>query len=360
VIGPARLSDLERLAAARLPTDVWDFIQGGSGDECTMAANRAALDAVGLIPRVLTGHATATTRCRLLGTEADMPVAVAPMAYQRLVHTDGELAVARATKAASVPFIISTLSSVPLEDIAAVGGPTWFQLYWLRDRARVMDLVTRAEQAGCQALVVTVDVPIMGRRPRDVQNQFALPPEITAANLAEPSTAISAHERTAGTSALATHTKVAFHPRLTWSDIGWLRERTSLPVVLKGILDPQDATRAAESGADAIVVSNHGGRQLDGAIPAIRALPAIAEATNGNVEILFDSGIRSGTDVLRALALGATGVLLGRPTLWGLATDGETGTALVLSLLRDELTDALTLSGCANVTEAKRLSTTTH
>nr|ALK27900.1 hydroxymandelate oxidase [Streptomyces sp. DSM 11171] len=349
------LADFERAAAAVLSAEVRDFVAGGSGAETTLDANRAALDRVFLVPRVLTDASRVSTESRLLGRTAAMPVAVAPVAYHRLVHPDGELAAARAAKAAGVPFTASTLSSVPIEEITAVGGAVWFQLYWLRDTAQTMRLVRRAEDAGCEAVVLTVDVPWMGRRLRDVRNRFALPGHVTAANLTSgPS---SAHRRAADVSAVAVHTGRTFSSALTWSHVADLRERTGLPLVLKGVLAPEDAVRAAESGADAVVVSNHGGRQLDGAVPSIEALPDVVRAVRGSCEVLLDSGIRSGTDVLRALALGASGVLVGRPLIWGLAAAGEAGAARVLELLADELRDALGLSGCDGVAAAARLRT---
>ncbi|MER5768576.1 alpha-hydroxy acid oxidase [Streptomyces sp. NPDC001985] len=348
------LGDFERTAAAALPADIWDFIAGGSGTETTLDANRAALDRVLVTPRVLRDVSRVSTEARLLGRPAALPLAVAPVAYQRLAHPEGELATARAAKTAGVPFTASTLSSVAIEEITEVGGTVWFQLYWLRDTAATLNLVRRAEDAGVSAIVLTVDVPWLGRRLRDVRSRFALPGHVRAANV-EAGTA--AHERPADASAVAVHTGRMFSPALNWSSVAALRERTALPLVLKGVLAPQDALRAAESGVDAVVVSNHGGRQLDGAVPSIDALPDVVRAVGGGCEVLFDSGVRSGTDILRALALGAGGVLVGRPLLWGLATAGEAGAARVLELLAGELRDALGLSGCDGVAAAARLRT---
>jgi 4-hydroxymandelate oxidase len=350
------VADVARLAEARLPKDLWDYVAGGSGAELTLAANRAALDAVSLLPRVLGGAAEPDPATRLLGSAAATPLAVAPMAYQRLLHPDGELATAAAAAAAGVPHIVSTLSSVPVEELAEVGGTTWFQLYWLRSRELVESLVARAEAAGCTALMVTVDVPIMGRRLRDARNSFVLPDDVVAANL-DHGAPSQAHDLVAGESAIATHTAAAFAPGVSWADLEWLRGRTSLPMVLKGILDPRDAVRAVESGVDAVVVSNHGGRQLDGAVPSITALPAIAEQLAGRAEVYLDSGVRGGIDILRALASGADGVLVGRPMLYGLAVDGERGAGHVLSILAEEFRAALTLAGCADVRAARALTT---
>jgi 4-hydroxymandelate oxidase len=339
------------MAARVLPVAVREFVAGGSGSETTLRLNRSALDAVTVTPRVLAGVEEAELGCRLVGGQVGMPVVVAPMAYQRLLHPEGELLLAGAAAAAGIPYVISTLSSYPLEEIAGV-APSWFQLYWLRDRAMVESLVDRAEAAGCGALMVTVDVPVMGRRLRDVRNAFALPPEVIAANLVDARS--EAHIGVPGLSAVAAHTASAFEPAVSWRDLEWLRSRTSLPLLVKGILDPRDAARAVQIGADGIVVSNHGGRQLDGAVASADALPPIVDAVGKDCSVLLDSGIRSGTDVLRALALGASGVLVGRPLLWALAVDA---CEQALDLLRKELADAMLLAGCANVAAAARLTT---
>lgn len=280
-----------------------------------------------------------------------MPLVVAPMAYQRLVHPAGELAMARAAAAARIPLALSTMSSTPLENVAAV-APCWFQLYWLRDRGQVRALIERAEGAGCTAILVTLDVPVMARRLRDVRNGFVLPPSVTPMLLSPDA---APHTPRSGGSAVAAHTAVAFDPSLGWKDLEWLRSQTALPLALKGILDPKDAVRAVEVGADAVVVSNHGGRQFAGAVASITALPAVAEAVAGRCEVMLDGGIRSGTDVLRALACGADGVQIGRPLLWGLAIDGESGVTTLLELLRTELDEALLLSGCADLDAARSL-----
>ncbi|MER7580198.1 alpha-hydroxy acid oxidase [Kitasatospora sp. NPDC097691] len=352
---PPGLAELRRAAHAATAPEVWDFVEGGSGRETTLTANRAAFDEVALVPRVLTDVASADCGGRLLGSDVAMPLLVAPMAYQRLLHPDGELAAARAARAAGVPFVLSTLSSHPMEAVVDTGADVWFQLYWLRERQAREELVARAEQLGCRALVVTVDVPVMGRRWRDVGNGFTLPPHVRAALLG-PGLDDLAHRPASGVSAVAAHTRSLFGvPNL--SELERLRRRTELPLVVKGILDPQDARRAVECGADAVVVSNHGGRQLDGAVPSIAQLPAVVDAVGGQCEVLLDSGVRTGTDVLRALALGAAGVLLGRPLLWGLAADGEKGVARVLSVLHEELRESMLLAGCADLAAAAGLNT---
>lgn len=347
------MEDVEQAAAAALPPDVWDFIAGGSGRELSLAANRAAFDAVFVRPRILRDVSGCGAESTLLGRAVRMPVAIGPVAYHRLVCPEGELATARAAKAAGVPFTLATLSSVPVEEVTAVGGSVWFQLYWLRDTGRTLDLVRRAEDAGCEAIVLTVDVPWMGRRLRDVRNGFALPDHVRAVHLGGGTS--TAQRGGDGASAVAVHTAETFSRSLTWSNVERLRECTRLPIVLKGVLAPEDARRAVEHGVDAVVVSNHGGRQLDGALTAVDALPEVVEAVGGACEILLDGGVRSGTDVLKALALGASGVLVGRAPVWGLAAGGEDGVRQVLELLAAEVTDALGLAGCAGVAEAREL-----
>lgn len=348
------IAALRSAAEQQLPPQIWDFIDGGSGDELTVAANRAAFDAVRLVPRVLVDVTRPECGTTLFGRELSMPVAVAPMAYQRLVHPEGELASARAAAAAGIPFTATTLSTVAVEQITATGADTWFQLYWLRDRGLLLDLLHRAEAAGCSALILTVDVPEMARRLRDIRNGFALPDTIRAVQLPEAATA-RAQAGSADGSAVAAHTGELFDPGLNWTDLDWLRANTRLPIVLKGLLDPRDAELAADHGVDAIVVSNHGGRQLDGAIPSIEALPDLRAAVGDRCVVLLDSGIRGGTDVLRALSRGAQAVLLGRPVLWGLAVDGEKGVDMTLSLLRAELHTAMRLTGCADLAAAAAL-----
>jgi 4-hydroxymandelate oxidase len=351
------LDDVASAARAELPGPVWDFIEGGSGCELSLAANRTALNALYLVPRVLRDVAEVSAACRLLGGHAELPVAVAPMAYQGLVHPEGEFAAACAARAAGVPFTVPMLSSVAMERVAESGAVLWFQLYWLRDRGLMADLLARAEAAGCQAVMLTVDVPRMGRRLRDLRNGFALPPQVRAVHLPADET-VATQQRHDGASAVADHTRQAFDPSLSWTDLEWLRAHTRLPIVLKGVLAVEDAATAVESGVDALVVSNHGGRQLDGALPGIEALPAVREAVGDRCELLLDGGIRSGTDVLKAVVRGASGVMVGRPVLHGLATGGIEGAAHVLGLIRTELDDALALAGCRDLNEAAGLKAT--
>ncbi|MFG2048936.1 alpha-hydroxy acid oxidase [Micromonospora sp. NPDC048935] len=350
------LADYAERARAVLPPDVWDYVAGGSASEVTLAANRRALDRVAVLPRVLRGVDTVDLGAHLLGRRYAMPVGVAPMAYQRLLHPDGELGLAAAAGAAGIPYLASTLGSTPIEQVTRAGAEVWFQLYWLRDRALVRDLLDRVVAAGCRALVVTVDVPVLGRRPRDLRNAFRLPAEVVAANLPDGRDTL-AHSGAPGVSAIAAHTAASFAPALRWADLAWLREQVDLPLVVKGLLDPRDATEAVRVGADAVVVSNHGGRQLDGSPASVTVLPEVVDAVGDDCQVLLDSGIRCGTDVLRALALGAAGVLVGRPLLWALAAGGEPAARHALALLATELTDALTLAGCADVAAAGELRT---
>ena len=353
---PVCLADFAGIAEARLPPPVWDFLDGGSADERLLAANRAAFDRISLLPRVLTGVSDPATGRLLLGTPSALPLAVAPMAYQCLFHEEGEVAVAHAAAAAGVPMVVSTLSSRPLEEIRATGATVWLQLYWLRDRGRLAELLRHAEAVGCTAVMLTVDVPVMARRLRDARHSFVLPRHIRAAVL-DPAPSL-ANVRSAGRSAVAEHTADLVEPRVTWDDLVWLRRLTRLPLVVKGVLHADDAVRAVQAGADAVVVSNHGGRQFPAAAASVAALPRVVDAVAGRAGVLLDSGVRSGTDVLRALALGADGVLLGRPVLWGLAAGGGPGVSAVLDLVRDELVEALVLSGCADPAAARRLETT--
>ncbi|MDG4810819.1 alpha-hydroxy acid oxidase [Micromonospora sp. WMMD1120] len=357
--GPADLSSIVSVAQAeaeamlRTPADVWDYLAGGSGQEVTLRANRTALDALAVVPRVLAGVRERSLDCRLVDADARMPVAVAPIAYQKLFHPHGELAVARAAAVAGVPYVVSLLSSTPLEDLAACGGSLWLQLYWLKDRDRMTDLLRRAEAVGCEALVVSVDMPAMGRRVRDLRRGFTLPAGVRAAHFDQQAPT----NLTAGASSISAHTAAAFDPSFSWADLARLAGSTRLPLVVKGVLDVQDARQAAHVGAAAIVVSNHGGRQLDGAPASIEVLPAIVDALDDSAQVLIDGGIRSGNDVLKALALGAHGVLLGRPVCWGLALGGESGVTHVLSLLRDEFDNAMALAGCADPSSIRQLRT---
>jgi isopentenyl diphosphate isomerase/L-lactate dehydrogenase-like FMN-dependent dehydrogenase len=286
-----------------------------------------------LRPRVLVDVAAPTTATTVLGHEIAMPVLVAPVAFQRVVHPDGELAMARAAAAAGTVMCVSTLSTTPPREVAAVGVACWYQLYVPSDEGRARELVTQAREAGFRALVLTVDTPVLGRRERDLRTGFTIPPEISVSALGRGD--VTPHGAFAGMSA-----------SVTWRDIERFASLAELPVVVKGVLTAEDAHLACEHGAAALVVSNHGGRQLDGVAATLDALPEVADAVAGRIEVLLDGGIRRGTDVVKALALGARAVLAGRAPLWGLAVDGEAGARRVLEMLRAEIELALQLVGC--------------
>jgi 4-hydroxymandelate oxidase len=350
------LADFERAAEAALDTMAWHYFRSGSGDERTLRENRAAFERHRLLPRVLVDVERRSLATTVLGRPVGWPVLVAPMALHGLACSDCEAATARAAALMDTVLCVSTLSNLSLEQVraAAPDARQWFQLYVQRDRGVTAELVARAAAAGYEALVVTVDAPLLGRREGAVRHGLRLPPPLTLGNFpAEVGAAMLAH-RNAGDSSLAAHFAVTSDPTVTWRDLGWLRGLSPLPLVLKGVLRPDDARHAAEEGAAAVVVSNHGGRQLDGAVASLDALPAVVAAAGDRLEVLMDGGIRRGTDVLIALALGARAVLLGRPVLWGLAVDGEAGAARVLALLRDEVDLALALAGCTSPAEVGR------
>lgn len=351
------LADHESHARGQLDDNAWAYFSGGAGDELSMAANRQAWDALTLWPRVLRPLAGGHTRLQLLGRELATPLLVAPMAFQRMVHADGELATAYAAAALGAGMVLSTQASLPLEQIAqatrgtAGHGPLWFQLYLQHDRGFTRQLVARAEAAGYEALVLTVDAPTNGARDRERRAGFRLPAGISAVNLhgMAPPTSPALQP---GQSALFDH---LLHQAPTWADIAWLQENTGLPVLLKGILHPADAVQAARLGVAGLIVSNHGGRTLDTVPATATALGHVVRALRGaglELPVLADGGIRRGTDVLKALALGAAAVLIGRPVIWGLANAGAAGVAHVLRLLRDELEIAMALSGCACLADA--------
>lgn len=339
------LHDLERLARQRLPAMVGDYVAGGAADEHTLGENQAAWRRLSLHYRVLTGAAPRSLATTVLGHEVALPVLIAPTAFHRLVHPDGELATARAAGAAGTIMVLSTLSTCAVEDVvAAAPGPVWFQLYVYRDRAATESLVRRAEAAGCRALVLTVDAPVLGRRESDVKNQFHLPPGIDAVNLLG-----AGYERVGevtGASGLASYASELIDPAISWGDLDWLCATTRLPVLVKGVVRADDAGRAVEHGAAGVIVSNHGGRQLDGAPATAEVLARVVDAVAGRAEVLVDGGVRRGTDVVKALALGARAVLLGRPVVWGLALGGQAGVEHALELLRREFDEALALCGC--------------
>ncbi len=350
----ANLADHELLAHQQLDDNAWAYFSGGAADEITLRANRSAWDALALWPRVLRPLAGGHTRVQLLGRTLAHPILLAPVAFQRLAHPDGELAMAYAAAAQGAGVVLSTQASVALEAIADAvmpdpgRGPLWFQLYLQHDRGFTQALVQRAEAAGYEALVLTVDAPASGVRDRERRTGFRLPPGMGPVNLAGLPPAPPPDLRP-GQSALFDG---LLHQAPTWDDVAWLQSITRLPVLLKGVLHPADARQAVSVGAAGLIVSNHGGRTLDTAPATATALPRVVQAVGGAVPVLVDGGIRRGTDVLKALALGASAALVGRPAVWGLANAGAAGVAHVLRLLRDELEVAMALTGCATPADA--------
>jgi 4-hydroxymandelate oxidase len=351
--GALNLRELEQLARERLSALAYDYYASGAQDEHTLVENVAAWGRVTLHYRVLAGAATRDTSCSVLGARVASPVLVAPTAFHRLACDDGELATVRAAGRAGTVMVLSSLSNTRIEDVcAAATGPVWFQLYVYRDREATAALVARAEAAGAKALVLTVDAPLLGRRERDVRNRFHLPPGLHVENMTAAGHGdVGEPEADSG---LAAYVAAKLDPALAWKDVAWLRSITRLPVVVKGLVRPDDALRAVDHGASGVVVSNHGGRQLDGAPATATVLAAVADAVQGRIDVLVDGGVRRGADVLRALALGARGVLVGRPILWGLAVAGEQGAFAVLETLREELDHAMALAGCSSVAHATR------
>jgi 4-hydroxymandelate oxidase len=352
------LHEFEAAAAAVLPRMVYDYYAGGANDEILLRAARTAWSDLTLRYRVLRDVSARSQRTTVLGHTVDWPVFVAPMAFQQLAHDDGEVATAQAAQATGAGMILSTLSNRTIEAVrAGTTGPLWFQLYIYRDRGVTAALVQRAERAGCTALVLTVDAPLLGRRERDLLNGFRLPPDLAVPNLG-----VALRDTLAGgpdaaqspASALAQFFEQHWDPSISWRDLAWLQSITSLPILVKGIVRGDDALLALEHGAAGVIVSNHGGRQLDTAVPTARALPECADAMAGRGVLMVDGGIRRGTDVLKALALGAQAVLLGRPVLWGLAANGQHGAQQVMQLLKDECDLALALAGCRTPAEVTR------
>ena len=348
------VADHELLAQQQLDANAWAYFSGGAADEITLGANRRAWDQLTLQPRVLRALAGGHTRTELLGRTLSHPILLAPVAYQCMAHPDGELASAYAAAALGAGMVLSTQSSTPIEAVAQAmhgdpdSGPLWFQLYVQHDRGFTRELVRRVETAGAEALVLTVDAPCSGARDRERRAGFRLPAGISAVHLAGlPPAPVQplAPGHSALFDGLLQHAP-------TWDDVQWLQSVTRLPVLLKGVLHPLDAAQAARLQVAGLVVSNHGGRTLDTAPATAHALARMADAVQGALPLLVDGGIRRGTDVLKAVALGATAVLLGRPAIYGLAHAGAVGVAHVLRLLRDELEIAMALTGCSTLAQA--------
>ncbi len=343
------LRDFERAARARVERTAWDYFRSGADAERTLRRNVRAFRAWEIWYRVLVDVANVDTSTTVLGTRVPFPVLIAPTAYHRLAHPDGEIATARAAASLGTVYVASTLATTSLEDVAtSCAGPRWFQLYVHKDREFTRELAQRAEHAGYGAIVLTVDTPVLGRRLRDERNHFGLPAGLTMANLVGARGL--AH---VDGSMLAKYVASRHDASLNWADLEWLGGLTKLPIVLKGIVRGDDAARAAEHGVAGVIVSNHGGRQLGASPATIDALRGVVDAVQGRCDVLMDGGVRWGTDVLVALALGARAVLVGRPVLWGLAVGGEPGVRRVLEILRDELTRAMALAGCATLDDAR-------
>ena len=332
--------------------DVFDYYDGGALDEITLRENAEAWRRLKLYYRVLAGVQPREMRTTVLGSEVSMPVLVAPTAFHKLACPDGEVATARAAKAAGTLFILSSLSNLAMEEVFALAGePRWFQLYIYKDRQITSELVKRAEDAGAGAIVLTVDAPGWGNRERDARNNFRLPPGITVENVAPVGKGSFPEVKGSG---LAAYVRENFKEDLSFDDLVWLCSTTELPVVVKGVCRADDARRAAEHGAAAVIVSNHGGRQLDTAPSTCEVLPYVVDAAASLCEIYVDGGIRRGGDVLKALALGARAVLVGRPILWGLCVAGEEGALAVLETFRRELDEAMLLCGCSTLAQIDR------
>ena len=346
---PINLFEYQTLASQKLPQMALDYYASGSWDEITLRDNRAAFERYKLRPRMLVDVSQRDLSTKILGQSLQLPILIAPMAFQCLAHPEGEIATAKAAAKLGALMVLSTMATKSMEEVANVRNqtPQWFQLYVHRDRGLTKALVERAHAAGFKALCLTVDAPVLGKREKDTHNQFVLPPGMELANLATL-TDLEIPSKP-GESGLFAYFLEQLNPALTWADLEWLQSLSPLPLVVKGILRGDDAIRAVEHGAKAVIVSNHGGRQLDGAIASIDALSEVVAAVGDKAEVLVDGGIRRGTDVLKALALGAKAVLLGRPVLWGLAVGGEAGVQHAIELLRDELDLAIALSGCAKL-----------
>lgn len=347
------LGEWEAAARDRLDAMTWGYYSSGARDELTLSRNAAAYRQIPLHYKVLVDVAVRTMATEVLGTPIALPILAAPTAFHRLAHPEGEIATARGVDAAGTIMVLSTLSNTDMEAVvAARRHPTWFQLYVYKDRGATRALVERAEAAGCRAIVLTVDAPLLGTRERDVKNRFRLPPGLGVKNM--QAAGFAAMDTPEMDSGLAAYVERCLDQALTWKDIDWLRGITRLPVLVKGVVRADDARRAADHGAAGVVVSNHGGRQLDTSPATIEVLPRVVDAAGDRLEVLVDGGIRRGTDVLKALAYGAKAVLVGRPILWGLAVDGAAGVEAVLRQLAAELDQAQALCGCPTIADIGR------
>jgi L-lactate dehydrogenase (cytochrome) len=362
------VADLRELARKRVPRAIFDYADRGSYDEITFNRNLDDLHAIQLRQRVMVDVSKQQLATNILGEDWTIPMGIGPTGLTGLFHANGEMLGARAAQAFGVPFCLSTLSIGSIEDVrGATQKPFWFQVYLMRDRGFNVELLERAKAANCSAIMLTVDMPVQGLRRRDAKNGLSIPPRLTLENALEIATkptwalkVLMGKRRSfgnlegrmtegAGLKTLAERIAQQFDPTVTWKDFAWLRQQWPRKIIIKGILDAEDARMACEVGADAIVVSNHGGRQLDGARSTISALPEVVEAVAGRLEVLFDGGVRTGQDVLKALALGAKGCLVGKSFLYALAANGEAGVALMLEIIRKELAVSLALTGANDV-----------
>lgn len=345
--------ELEQIAKEKLPAIAYDYYRSGAWDETTLKANREAYEKWKIHYHVLVDVTERDMSTTVFGLKVDCPILIAPTAFHKLAHPDGELATARAAVKAKTIMTLSSLSTTTIEEVSeATNKNFWFQLYINKNREYTRDLVARAVAAGARALVVTVDTPLWGRRERDVRNGFHLPPGMSAINLVKyDKDAVSKGQSGAG---LGQSFAWMIDAALQWKDLDWLASITSLPIIIKGVCRPDDARIALEHGVKGILVSNHGGRQMDSAPATIEVLPSIAEAVGDKVTILMDGGIRRGTDVMKALSLGAKAVLVGRPVLWGLAAGGQEGVEKALSILKEELDLAMALSGCRSLKDLNK------
>ncbi|XP_033945533.1 2-Hydroxyacid oxidase 1 [Pseudochaenichthys georgianus] len=352
------VSDFEKEAEKVLPKAVYDYYRSGADEQSTLADNVAAFNRWRLLPRVLRDVSSVDLSVSVLGQKLSMPVCVGATAMQRMAHPEGEMATARACQAAGTGMMLSSWATSTIEEVmsamtATGGGVMWLQLYIYRDRELTLSLVRRAEEAAYQAIFVTVDTPYLGRRLDDMRNRFKLPSHLSLSNFSSASLAFS-EGNYGNDSGLAVYVAKAIDPTLCWDDITWLKKHTHLPVIVKGVLNAEDAVQAVNYGVDGILVSNHGARQLDGVPATLDVLEEVVEAVQGRCDVFMDGGVRRGSDVLKALALGAKAVFIGRPVLWGLACQGEEGVTEILELFKEELRLAMALSGCRSVSEVNR------
>ena len=367
------IEDLRQAARRRIPKMFFDYAEAGSYAEETLRANRADMERIKLRQRVLVDVSQRDLSTTMIGEPVPLPLGLGPVALTGMQHRDGEILACRAAQAAGLPFCLSTMSICSIEDVAeAVNKPFWFQLYVMKDRGFVRSLIERAAAAKCSALVLTIDLQVLGQRHCDVRNGLSVPPEIRLKNVINIATKpgwvlgmlrgkrktfgnLAGHKGgTQSVNSLASWIATQFDPALSWKDVEWIRSLWPGKLILKGVLDVEDARLAAKAGASALVVSNHGGRQLDGAPSSISALPKIADAVGAEIEVMFDGGIRSGQDLLRALALGARSCLIGRSYIFGLAAAGEAGVSKAINIIRDELDVSMALCGVNSIREIDR------